>query len=87
MKDKHEDVTKFDELKDTVDDENATKEEYKAYFDAEDHIEDVQSINCKEVGFSLPKMYSLKKKIFPQAGNIPSASTPDWKTLKLKVKG
>ena len=33
----------------------------------------VQSINCEEGGFSLPKMYALKKKIFPQAGNSPSA--------------
>ena len=35
--------------------------------------EHVKNINCEEGGFSLPKMYSLKRKLFPKAGDTPAA--------------
>ena len=35
-----------------------------------DHIKD---LTCEEGGFSLPKMYELKKKIFPKDGDVPAA--------------
>ena len=32
-----------------------------------------KNLSCEEGGFSLPKMYGLKKKLFPKDGNCPTA--------------